>query len=273
MPVNFAQMRLLFCLALVVVCCVPAVTVVAQTTDRLTPIQREIEKQRQRLASAEVDERRDALMRLGNLHRPDASRAAAAGLNDAVAAVRVAAAHAIVSLPPDEAAHLLLPLLQDKLEFIRREAAYALGETRSRSAVSALVNSLTTDKEMSIRAAAAIALGEIGDGSAVPALSQVLTDAPTGKKKSKRQPDPFVMRAAARSLGQIHSASSVNVLIATLSNETNSSDVRREAATALGMIGDSAAIPALRNAFASDDPYLSEAAWNALRKMHVAVKN
>jgi HEAT repeat protein len=273
MPVNFAQMRLMFCLALVVVCGVPAVTVVAQTTDRLTPIQREIEKQRQRLASSEVDERRDALMRLGNLHRPDASRAAVSGLNDAVPAVRVAAAHAIVSLPPDEAANFLLPLLHDRLEFVRREAAYALGETRSRNAVSALVNSLTTDKEISVRAAAAIALGKIGDVSAVPALAQVLTGAPTGKQESKRQPDPFVTRAAAHSLGEIHSASSVNVLIATLSNETNSSDVRREAATALGMIGDSAAIPALRNAFASDDPYLSEAARNALRKMHVAVKN
>lgn len=272
MSAKLDQMRLFFCLIALIVFAA-AVTVRAQTADRLTPIQREIEKQRQRLGSSEVDERRDALMRLGNLHRPDASRAAVAGLNDAMPAVRVAAAHAIVSLPADEAVNLLLPLLQDKLEFIRREAAYALGETRSRSAVSMLANSLTTDKEMSVRAAAAIALGEIGDVSAVPALSQVLTGAPTGKKKSKNQPDPFVMRAAAHSLGQIHSPSCVNLLIATLANESNSADVRREAAIALGMIGDAAAIPALRAALASDDPYLSEAGRNALRKMHVAVKN
>jgi len=244
-----------------------------QANDRLTPIQREIERQRQRLASSDVEERRDALMRLGNLHRPDASRAAVAGLGDPMPVVRIGAAHAIVSLPADEAANLLLPLLQDKLEFIRREVAYALGETRSRSVVSALANSLTSDKEMSVRAASAIALGQIGDESAVSALSQVLTGAPTGKKKSKRQPDPFVMRAAAQSLGQIRSPASVNALIAVLSNETNSADVRREAATALGIIGDSSAIPALRNALASDDPYLSEAARDALRKMHVAVRN
>src|SRR6266550_7059357 len=103
--------------------------------DRLTPLQREIERQRQRLSSSDVEERRDALMRLGNMNRPDASRVAAAGLNDQEVKVRVAAAHAVVFLPAAEAAGLLLPLLQDRAEFIRREASYALGETRSRSAV------------------------------------------------------------------------------------------------------------------------------------------
>ncbi len=273
MPGSFVEMKSFVRLIVLVVSCAPAVAVVAQTTDRLTPIQREIEKQRQRLSSSEVEERRDALMRLSNLHRPEASRAAVAGLNDPVPAVRVAAAHAVVSLPADEAVNLLLPLLQDKLEFVRREAAYALGETRGRSAVSALTNVLGTDKAQAVRAAAAIALGEIGDEAAVPALSQVLVGAPTGKKKSKTQPDLFVMRAAAHSLGQIHTASAANTLIAVLANETNSPDVRREAATALGMIGDPSAIPTLRNAFASDDPYLSEAARQALRKMHVPIKN
>src|ERR1043166_6874009 len=208
-----------------------------QANDRLTPVQREIEKQRQRLASSDVEERRDALMRLGNLHRPDAARAAVAGLGDPLPVVRVAAAHAIVSLPADEAANLLLPLLQDKLEFIRREAAYALGETRSRSAVLPLANLLATDKEASVRAAAAIALGQIGDESAEPALIQVLSGSPgTSKKKPRGETDSFVMSAAARSLGQIRRTSSVNVLIATLANDSFAADVRREAAAALGQI-------------------------------------
>src|SRR5438445_12239610 len=167
---------------------------VGQSPDRLTPIQREIEKQRQRLASAEVEERRDGLMRLGNLHRPDASRAAVTALGDPSPVVRVAAAHAIVSLPADEAVNLLVPLLQDKLEFIRREAAYALGETRSRSAVTPLVDVLATDKEASVRAAAAIALGRIGDPAAASALARVLSGLPgKGKKKPKGEIDPFVM--------------------------------------------------------------------------------
>ena len=247
---------------------------VGQSPDRLTPIQREIEKQRQRLASAEVEERRDGLMRLGNLHRPDASRAAVTALGDPSPIVRVAAAHAIVSLPADEAANLLVPLLQDKLEFIRREGAYALGETRSRSAVTPLVDVLATDKEASVRAAAAIALGRIGDPAAASALARVLSGLPgKGKKKPKGEIDPFVMTAAARALGQVHSAASVDVLIATLSNESVAADVRREAAAALGQIGDSSAVPALRAALASGDPYVSEAARSALWKLHAAARN
>jgi len=102
----------------------------------------------------------------------------------------------------------------------------------------------------------------------------VLSGSPgTGKKKPKGETDSFVMSAAARSLGQIRRTSSVNVLIATLANDSFTADIRREAAAALGQIGDSSAIPALRNALASGDPYLSEAARAALRKLHAAVKN
>jgi HEAT repeat protein len=244
-----------------------------QAGARLTPIQQEIERQRQRLSSAEIEERRDALMRLGNLKRPDASRAAVPGLNDPAAVVRVTAAHAIVFLPPQEAVALLSPLLQDKLEFVRRETAYALGETRSRSAVELLANVLLADKEAGVRGAAAVALGEIRDESAVPALANVL-GVPTPaqkKKKSKARENEFVLRAAAQSLGQIRSRAAVDILIATLGNEDYASDIRREAAIALGLIGDAAAVPALRAAFSSGDPYLSDAAREALHRLRVSV--
>jgi HEAT repeat protein len=246
--------------------------ITGQSNERLTPVQREIERQRQRLSSADVEARRDALTQLGNLKRPDASRVAAAGLSDVEPVVRVTAAHAILSLPPAEAATLLIPLLQDKLEFVRREAAYALGDTRSRTAVASLTNLLTSDKDAGVRGAAAVALGRIGDESAVPTLSQVLAGRPEKKKKAKAEENEFVMRAAARSLGQMRSRSAVDVLIATLTNDANDSDLRREAATALGLIGDPAAGPALQAAFASSDPYLSEAAREALRRLRIARK-
>ena len=242
-----------------------------QGSDHLTPIQREIARQRQRLSSAEIEERRDALMRLANLKRPEASRVATAGLKDPAPIVRATAVHAVLSLPQAEAAAVLIPLLQDKLEFVRRETAYALGETRSRSAVEALSNLLWFDKEAGVRAAAAIALGQIGDEAGVNALSQALSGtAPTKAKKKKGSENEFVMRAAAHSLGQIHSRSSVTVLIAALENETNPSDVRREAATALGLIGDASAIPLLRAALGSADPYLSQASREALRRLRIA---
>ena len=236
-------------------------TVFAQPANQLTPIQQEIERQRQRLSSADIEERRDALMRLGNLKRPDASQVAAASLNDAAVQVRVAAAHAVVSLPPAEAAGLLLPLLQDRVEFIRREAAYALGETRSRSAVARLTEVLSGDKEAFVRGAAAVALGQIGDETAVNALSQALS----GTKK-KKATDEFIMRAAARSLGQIRSRAGLPALMAALDDQI-ASDVRREAATALGLIGDQSAAPALRGLLDSSDPYLAAAAREALRRL------
>ena len=233
--------------------------------NQLTPIQREIESQRQRLNSTEVEERRDALMHLANMKRSDASRVAAAALNDASIQVRVAAAHAIVFLPSSEAAALLIPLLQDKDEFVRREAAFAFGETRSRNAVAPLTSLLTGDKKASVRAAAAVALGQIGDETAVNALSQALSGN-IGKKKASQE-DQFVMRAAARSLGQIRSRAALPALIAALSNEKIDIEIRREAATALGLIGDASAAPSLRAAFESSDPYLSAAAREALRRL------
>jgi HEAT repeat protein len=237
-----------------------------------TPIQHEIETQRQRLNSTDVEERRDALMKLRNLKRPDASRAAAVGLKDLVPIVRATATHAVVSLPQAEAVELLTPLLQDQIEFVRRETAYAFGEVRSRAAVGALSNLLTTDKEVGVRAAAAVALGEIGDETAVGVLLETFSGtAPAkGKKKSKERENEFVLRAAAHSLGQIRSRAAVPVLIAALENETNPGDVRREAAFALGLIGDPSAAPALRAALAAKDPYLSDAAREALRRLGVA---
>src|SRR5437588_2385037 len=244
---------------------------ITQGTDHLTPIQREIERQRQRLSSAEIEERRDALMRLANLKRPEASRVATAGLKDPAPVVRATAIHAVLSLPQAEGAAVLIALLQDKFEFVRRETAYALGENHSRSAVEALSNLLLFDKEAGVRAAAAIALGQIGDDAAVNALSQVLNGtAPAKGKNKKASENQFVMRAAAHSLGQIRSRSSVTVLIAALENETNANDVRREAATALGLIGDASAVPSLRAALTSADPYLSEAARGALRRLRIA---
>ena len=130
-----------------------------------------------------------------------------------------------------------------------------------------LIEILTTDKEAAVRAAAAIALGRIGDEAAVVPLVEVLS-APASKKKSKAPDNEFVMRAAAQSLGEIRSHAAVAALIATLNSDTNPNDVRRAAANALGLIGDMTAAPALKAAIASDDPYLSQTAKEALRRMH-----
>lgn len=236
----------------------------------LTPLQLEIQKQQQRLASAEVEERRDALMRLGALRHPDASRAAASGLSDALPIVRATAVQAVLWLPAEESAAALIPLLSDKDEFVRQETAHALGKTHSKSAVPALVERLN-DRKNGVRGAAAVALGQIADDAAVVPLAHVLQPqaAPGSKKarQSKTKENVFVLRAAARSLGQIGSRAGVPALIATLEDEEVSDDVRREAAIALGWIADPMAVSALRSALMARDSYLSLAAAEALRKI------
>ena len=172
----------------------------------LTPLQLAIEKQRQRLSSSEVEERRDALMRLVALRHPDASRVAVSALDDSAAIVRATATGAMQWLPAEEGAAALLPLLNDKEEFVRQEAAYALGRTKNKSVVRPLIERLVKDKKDGVRGAAAVALGQIGDEAAVVALAQVLSpQASLSDAKARREKNGFVLRSAASSLGQIGS--------------------------------------------------------------------
>jgi HEAT repeat protein len=241
----------------------------------LTPLQAEIERQLARLDSTEVDERRDAVARLGAMHHPDASRAALSALSDPLAIVRAIAATAILSLPGEESAASLIPLLSDKDEFVRREVAYALGKTRSQMAVAPLIERLQSDKKDSVRAAAAVALGQIRNPAAVFPLATVLDPRfglTSSKKtqKNRKEANPFLLRAAAHSLGQIGGSVGLPALFAVLQNEKADDDVRREAAFALGMIGDPSALPALREAATARDPYLSHAAQEAIRRIELS---
>jgi HEAT repeat protein len=237
----------------------------------LTPMQIAIEEQRQRLNSGEIEDRREALMRLRALQRSEASRVALSALNDPAPIVRATAAGAVLWLPAAESAAGLIPLLNDKEEFVRQQAAYALGQTRSRSGIAPLIERLT-DKKDSVRGAAAVALGQIGDATAVTSLAALLNPQAgltPGKKgqNTKREKNLFVLRAAARALGQIGNRAGVPALILALQDELATDDLRREAASALGAIGDASAIPALRVAETAGDPYLAEAAHQALRRI------
>lgn len=261
---------------LLALACVLTHTPARAAQRELTPLQQEIKVLTARLSSADVEERREAVMRLGALGRPEGSRAAAAALGDAAAIVRATAARAVLSLPAGEAATLLLPLLRDKDEFVRREAAYALGLAGSPVGVPALAAAVEADKQPSVRGAAAVALGQLADVSAVPALAGALSrrlQAPGFFNRLRRrrvEEDEFVRRAAAVSLGQLGSREAVPVLVEALSNARTPDDVRREAARALGLIGDPAAVPALRSVLTHRDPHLSRIAFEALKRLDPA---
>jgi HEAT repeat protein len=243
------------------------------TSSALTPLQQAIERERRRLSSADEEQRRDAVMRLGWMKRHESSRVAATALSDSASIVRATAARAVLSLPAEEAAAALLPLLQDRNAFVRQEAAYAVGETSSRTAVQPLITLLLNDKESGVRGAAAVALGQLRDEAAAAALADSLNRRIAGSgllskiKRSKEPENEFVRRAAAHSLGQIRSRVGVPALVSTLSDERSGDDVRREAARALGLIADPAAVPALKGVLAARDPYLSQLAYEALRRI------
>jgi HEAT repeat protein len=253
------------------------------------------------LSTGTTEAKREVLFQIRNLRSAEASRLAIPALRDSDEIVRATAAGSIVFLPANEAATALLPLLSDKAEMVRREAAYALGEAGDPWAVSALVTLLQRDKIIEVKGAAAAALGKIGDAGAVSPLDRILQDKPGETRE-------FLRRSAARSIGQIAQfiqtgkvseitpqnflperfmkldkpkypnlaanfpafGPAVKTLIKTLQNKNESDDTRREAAFALGAIGDSSALQALQGGLGSTDPYLAEICKEAIARIRLA---
>ena len=252
----------------------------------------------EQIRNGNTEQKRDALFRIRNLQTAEASQIAVSALNDSSEIVRATAAYSIIFLAKEQAARVLLPLLRDKSELVRREAAYALGEVASSDATAELLQILQSDKKIQVREAAAVALGKIGDVLAVDSLTKILQTNSKGDAE-------FLRRAAARSIGQIAQIIqtdkikvrtpadfssekainveqpnflfltekfpifdiAINVLIKTLANAGEVRDVKREAAFALGAIGDEKAIQILQANLNNEDYYLAQISAEALRKI------
>lgn len=250
------------------------------------------------IKNGNVEQKREALFQIRNLETEEASRIAIPALRDKDAIVRATAAFSVIFLPKSEAAQVLMPNLRDKAEFVRRETAYALGKVGDFSAVNSLLQILSKDKILEVRTASAIALGEIGDVSAINELVKVL-------QKKPIEDDEFLRRASARSIGQIAQIiqtndsklltpenflpekykdlkqpkylylekefpvfiQAANTLKTVLQNGNEADDTRREAAFALGAIGDESAVSILQNKLNDKDLYLAEIAKESIRKI------
>jgi HEAT repeat protein len=141
----------------------------------------------------------------------------------------------------DEAKDLVKQLKTGDVEG-RRTAAKALGESgpEAKDAVGALTEALK-DNDLYVRRFAAQSLGQIGSPakSAVPALSALLRN---GRDRKE------VLDAVADAIGKIGGGTgSVEALTATLLDKSRDAESRRQAAEALGKMGEAAkaAIPAL----------------------------
>ena len=243
--------------------------------------------------------KRDALFRLRNFQSAEASRRAVPGLQDPDEIVRATAAFAVIYLPMNEAFAALAPNLQDKSELVRRETAYALGKVQNPAAVPLLIQTFQRDKSTEVKNACVVALGGIGDPGAVDFLTGIL------QQQRATEENDFLRRSAARAIGQIAQViqikkslvvtpenflperykpatlekyenlttafppfrAAVPVLTQALQNARETDDTRREAAFALGAIGDRAALPVLQSAVGSKDYYLSEIAKESLKKL------
>lgn len=224
-----------------------------------------------------TEQKRNALFQIRNLKSDKASRLAIPALRDSEIIVRATAAFSVIFLPEDEAAQALLPLLGDKSELVRREAAYALGEVGNPSAINPLLQILQKDKILEVRNAAIVALGNIGDVSAVEPLTQIL-------RRNPKPEEEFMRSSAAKSIGQIARSfekpryanlienfpvfrNANNLLVQVLQNPREAQEVKREAAFALGAIGDESALPVLRANLNNQDYYLAEISKEAIRKI------
>ncbi len=243
-----------------------------------------------------TEQKRTALSTIRRVGTEASARIAVPALADSDEIVRSMAAAAIVCLPGDEAFRSLEPLLADRSEFVRREAAFVLGETGSNVAMKPLLATLINDRSSLVRSAAVAALGKIGDPGAIGSLAGVLTRRP-------RSSEEYIRRAAARSLGQIaellrdgtrqtatpqaflpgkykHTIASkpaaaivpafsevTRILLRVAADPKEAADTRREAAYALGAIGDDLALPFLRANVNNPDAYFAEICREALLKM------
>jgi HEAT repeat protein len=207
------------------------------------------------LKSSDVEERRNAVMILSHLDGDSATSALVSALNDKSPAVRALVLAGLGERSDNTIVPLVVARLSsDKDPFVRKAAAYALGHFRGQERTAALIAALK-DKDQEVRGAAAVSLGDHADAAAVAPLAVSLS----GKSA-------FVRAQAARALGVNGQAASqaVPALIRLLDGDSDA-EVKRQTATALGLIGDPAALPALERASHDSDSYLAQAARDSMR--------
>jgi HEAT repeat protein len=201
------------------------------------------------------------------------------GLSSEDPAVRVEAIAGLAALGDPTAASALLDLLADPDPRLGLYAAQAIGALASPENLPILREGLN-HRNSDVRWRTALILGEMGDPRAVPALARVLDD-----------PEVLVHRTAAESLVQLGGPAAIGALVRALGSSKPSvvyaaknglleagkpavtplavslsvgnAQRRANAATLLGYIGDSRALPALRTAVEidEDETVRSEAQW------------
>lgn len=232
------------------------ISIIQQRQSR--PIDNLIAEQASRLGSRDEEERIDAALKLAALRTPLALPALASALEDRDERVRAIAIDGLAAIADPQVVPLIVARLnEDRKVFVRKTAAYALGRLGSSAGTGALLGALK-DKEVEVRGAAAVALTMYRDSSAVDGLIAALGDS-----------SDFVREHAALALGVNGKAArrATPRLIQGLDSDP-SIPVKRQAAIALGLIGDPSARASLERARLSPDHILGRAAAAALERIN-----
>lgn len=241
------------------------------------------------LEDANAAVREAAALGLGELKSPDSAPALLPYVGHADAFVRAAALRGLRELRVPESDAPALNALNDADAAVRREAVTVLGWRKHVAALPALAERARGDADAEVRRAAVGALGLATDASVLPALLDALRDtawrvreesASTLGKLRALAPDVHVTHAlvealaddywqvrlqAARALGRWRATHAVDALAGMLSHPI--SNLRKDAALALGETGDAAALPALRIAESDGDPEVVKAVRIALAQI------
>lgn len=155
----------------------------------------------------------------------------------------------------DLAGPALVRLLADPDEYIRAEAADALGAIGYAPAGAPLAERLLADENATVRAAAAETLGDLGDVTAVPALLHALADG-----------DRAVRGFAANALGLIGTPELAPTLWRCVEREPSAA-TRGELFGALYRLGSTGALAALLDLLAAADSDLATNLLNTVEDL------
>lgn len=162
----------------------------------------------------------------------------------------------------------------------RAEAAHALGDFASASAVGPLINALKSDRQRVVRSAAARSLGSLGAPEAVEplvealvlhraprsvaahALLQIGVAALPALRELQRHPDPATRGATIELIGFLGEAADAGSVAAALRDP--SAEARAKAARALGRLGAASAAVSLRSTLDDRIPFVRVNAAHAL---------
>ena len=236
------------------------------------------------LGSMSSETRYWSAISLGYLNDGQAKEALLLALGDENRSVRAASGFALHSIERAAATDLLIQILQDGNNLRRLGAVEALTKINDSRAVDPLVRILG-DNDSVVRSQAIDALGAMGR-PASQALIQVLENGSElmkqgaaealGEIKEERAIEPLIVsfqikdmrKIAVQALANINSSRAVEPFIQLLQDHNQTSDMRADAAWAIGEMGDAKANEALLQAMsANEDNDVKINAAMALKKV------